>query len=77
MCIVTDLGAYLLVKKTRLFDWDIAPSTLMIQEMGGVLRPLSGLQILFEGYKKKHDLLVSGNEAIHKYNLGKINEMKS
>ncbi len=76
MCRVADQGADVFVKRTRVFDWDIAPATLIIQEMGGVVQTLSGSQILFEGNMKKNDLLVSGNEAIHQYTLNKLNETK-
>jgi len=36
---------------------------------------LSGKQILLEGNFKKDNLLVSANQSIHGYTLGKINEL--
>ena len=75
MCRIADMSADLFLKKTRVFDWDIAPAALIVQEMGGVVNTLSGKQILFEGNFKKDNLLVSANQSIHEYTLGKINEL--
>ena len=75
MCRVADMSADLFLKKTRVFDWDIAPAALIVQEMGGVVKTLSGNQILYEGNFKKDNLLVSANQSIHEYTLGKIKEL--
>jgi fructose-1,6-bisphosphatase/inositol monophosphatase family enzyme len=75
MCRVADMSADLFLKKTRVFDWDIAPATLIVQEMGGVVSALSGKQILLGGSFKKNNLLVSANQSMHRYTLGKINEL--
>ena len=75
MCRVADMSADLFLKRTRVFDWDIAPAALIVQEMGGVVSTLSGKQILLEGNFKKDNLLVSANQSIHGYTLGKINEL--
>ena len=75
MCRVADMSADLFLKKTRVFDWDTAPAILIVQEMGGVVNTLSGNQILFEGNFKKDNLLVSANQSIHEYTLGKIKEL--
>jgi len=69
------MSADLFLKRTRVFDWDIAPAALIVQEMGGVVSTLSGKQILLEGNFKKDNLLVSANQSIHGYTLGKINEL--
>jgi fructose-1,6-bisphosphatase/inositol monophosphatase family enzyme len=75
MCRVADMSADLFLKKTRVFDWDIAPAALIVQEMGGVVKTLSGKQIIYEGNFKKDNLLVSANQSIHEYTLGKIREL--
>lgn len=75
MCRVADRSADLFLKKTRVFDWDIAPAALIVQEMGGVVKTLSGKQIIYEGNFKKDNLLVSANQSIHEYTLGKIKEL--
>lgn len=75
MCRVADMAADIFLKKTRVFDWDVAPAALIVQEMGGVVSTLSGKQILYEGNFKKDNLLVSANQSIHEYTLGKIKEL--
>lgn len=75
MCRVADMSADLFLKKTRVFDWDIAPAALIVQEMGGVVKTLSGKQIIYEGNFEKDNLLVSANQLIHEYTLGKIKEL--
>ena len=75
MCRVADMSADLFLKKTRVFDWDIAPAALIVQEMGGVVKTLSGKQITYEGNFKKDNLLVSANQSIHEYTLVKIKEL--
>lgn len=75
MCRVADMSADLFLKKTRVFDWDIAPAALIVQEMGGVVSTLFGAHILFEGNFKKSNLLVSANQSIHQYTLEKIYDL--
>jgi len=43
--------------------------------MGGVVSTLSGKQILHEVNFEKDNLLVSANQSIHEYTLGKIKEL--
>jgi len=64
MCKVADGEADVFIKKTRVYDWDLAPAKLLIEEMGGEVKLIHGEEIKLYGSIRKENLLAAGNNEI-------------
>jgi len=73
LCMVADGTADLFVKDVIIRDWDIAPSSVLIKELGGIIWDLNGRKINFTGsVEKKDGLLVARDLSLASAVLSKL-----
>jgi 3'(2'), 5'-bisphosphate nucleotidase len=67
ICRVAEGRADIFVKHTRVFDWDVAPGSLILNEAGGSYGLISGEAYLFEASLRKPNFQASNANKL--YNL--------
>ena len=70
ICRVAEGRADIFVKHTRVFDWDIAPGSLILNEAGGSYGLISGEAYLFEASLRKPNFQASNAKKL--YNLDTV-----
>jgi len=72
ICRVADGTADIFVKQTRVYDWDVAPGALILQEAGGQIGLLSGAEYKFENALRKENFQAFNQKNLldlEKFNL--------
>lgn len=74
-CMVADGTADLFIKDVVIRDWDIAPSSVVIGELGGIMWDLKGNGISFtDSFEKNHGLLVARDPNLAQQVLRTVKE---
>ncbi len=68
ICRVAEGRADIFVKHTRVFDWDIAPGSLILNEAGGSYGLISGEAYLFEDTLRKPNFQASNSKRLYDLN---------
>ena len=68
ICRVAEGRADMFVKHTRVFDWDVAPGSLILNEAGGSYGLISGEEYLFEASLRKPNFQASNAKKLYDLN---------